>query len=149
MEVDHSIEIFRMKRLFKRLEKAKINGSVVTITIPPKKPVADMTKLLVEEMGKASCIKDRTNRQSVQEAQNSARERLKLYARAPDNGLILFCGKIMDEGSTSEKKLICDFEPFKPINLNIYSCDSRFYIDDLKKELLISEPPFGFIVVDG
>ena len=48
MEVDHSIEVFRMKRLFKRLEKAKINGSVVTIIIPPKKTVADVTKTLVE-----------------------------------------------------------------------------------------------------
>lgn len=55
----------------------------------------------------------------------------------------------MDENSTSEKKLVCDFEPFKPINLSIYYCDSKFYLDDLKKQLLITEPPFGFIVVDG
>lgn len=73
------------------------------------------------------------NRNSVVEAQTAARERLKLYQRAPDNGLILFCGRIMDEGSTSEKKLVCDFEPFKPINLSIYYCDSKFYLDDLKK----------------
>jgi peptide chain release factor subunit 1 len=55
----------------------------------------------------------------------------------------------MDEGSTSEKKVVIDFEPFKPINLSIYSCESKFYLDDLKKELLITEPPFGFIIVDG
>ena len=135
---DNSVEIFRMKRLFKRLEKAKVSGSVVTIIIPPKKSVAEVTKTLVDEMGKAANIKDKNNRQSVVEAQNSARERLKLYQRAPDNGLILFCGKIMDEGATTEKKLICDFEPFKPVNLSIYSCDSKFYMDELKKELLIS-----------
>jgi peptide chain release factor subunit 1 len=56
-----------------------------------------------------------------------------LYQRAPDNGLILFCGRIMDENSTAEKKLVCDFEPFKPINLSIYSCESKFYLEDLKK----------------
>ena len=55
----------------------------------------------------------------------------------------------MDENSTSEKKLVCDFEPFKPVNLSIYYCDSKFYLDQVKKELLITEPPFGFIVVDG
>lgn len=108
-----------------------------------------MTRLLVEEQGKASNIKDRVNRNSVTEAQTAARERLKLYQRANDNGLILFCGRIMDEGSTAEKKLVCDFEPFKPVNLSLYYCDSKFYLDELKKELLISEPPFGFIVVDG
>lgn len=34
---------------------------------------------------------------SVVEAQTAARERLKLYNKAPENGLILFCGRIMDE----------------------------------------------------
>jgi len=92
---DNSIEIFRMKKLFKRLEKAKISGSAVTIVIPPKKPVAEMTKTLVDEMGKAVNIKDKNNRISVVDAQNSARERLKLYQKAPDNGLVLFSAKIM------------------------------------------------------
>ena len=45
---DNSIEIFRMKKLFKRLEKAKVSGSVVTIVIPPRKPVSDTTKTLVD-----------------------------------------------------------------------------------------------------
>lgn len=47
-------------------------------------------------MGKAVNIKDKNNRISVVDAQTSARERLKLYQRAPDNGLILFTGRIMD-----------------------------------------------------
>jgi peptide chain release factor subunit 1 len=132
-EKDNSIEVFRMKRLFKRLETAKVSGSVITVIIPPRKNVSDVTKLLAEEQGKAVNIKDRTNKNSVIEAQIAARERLKLYQRAPDNGLILFCGRIMDENSTAEKKLVCDFEPFKPINLSIYSCESKFYLDDLKK----------------
>lgn len=37
---DDTIEIFRMKKLFKRLEKARINGSVVTIVMPPFKQVS-------------------------------------------------------------------------------------------------------------
>ena len=68
-----AIEIFKMKKLFKRLESAKVSGSVVTIFIPPKKQISDLTNLLLEESGKASNIKDRTNRNSVLEAQNSAR----------------------------------------------------------------------------
>lgn len=62
---DQSIEIFRMKRLFKRLETAKVSGSVITVIIPPRKNVSDVTKLLAEEQGKAVNIKDRTNRNSV------------------------------------------------------------------------------------
>ncbi len=138
-----------MKKLFKRLEKAKVSGSVVTIVIPCNKPVSDVTKTLVDEMGKAVNIKDKNNRISVVDAQNSARERLKLYQKAPRNGLILFSGKIMEEGCNGERKLICDFEPYKPINLSLYSCASNFEIAELKKELLVNEPPFGFIVVHG
>ena len=48
MEVDLSIEVFRLKKLFHRLETAKVTGSVVTIVIPPKKHVSDMTKLLAD-----------------------------------------------------------------------------------------------------
>jgi peptide chain release factor subunit 1 len=92
-----------------------------------------MTKLLSDEQGKAVNIKDRANKNSVIEAQVSARERLKLYNKAPANGLVVLVGKIMDENSTSEKKLICDFEPFKPINISLYCCDSKFQLEDLKK----------------
>ena len=43
---DHSIEVFRMKKLFHRLETAKILGSVVTVILPPKKSVSDISRLL-------------------------------------------------------------------------------------------------------
>jgi peptide chain release factor subunit 1 len=56
--------------------------------------------MLNEETGKAANIKDRTNRNSVIEAQNSARERLKLYRQTPKNGLIVFCGLAMEENGT-------------------------------------------------
>ena len=50
----------------------------------------------MEEQGKASQIKDKTNKNAVIDAQGMARERLKLYQRAPDNGLVVLTGKIMD-----------------------------------------------------
>ena len=41
-----------------------------------------------------------------------------------------------------------DFEPFKPINTSLYSCDHKFYVNDLK-ELLEHDAVYGIIVVDG
>ena len=103
-----TIETFRLKKLFKRLETAKVynlclcrSGSVITIVIPPKKQISEITNMLLTESGKASNIKDRTNRNSVVDAQTSARERLKLYTRTPPNGLILLCGYIMEENGTT------------------------------------------------
>jgi peptide chain release factor subunit 1 len=63
--VDHSIEVFRLKKLFHRLETAKVSGSVVTIILPPRKNIAEITKLLLEEMGKAAQIKDKKNANAV------------------------------------------------------------------------------------
>lgn len=72
-----------------------------------------------------------------------------MYKQTPKNGLILFCGLVMEENGTGERKLIIDFEPFRAVNLSMYFCDSKFHLDELKNELLINEPPFGFIIVDG
>jgi len=54
----------------------------------------------------------------VQENLNSARERLKLYNKVPTNGMVMFVGTVLNEKG-GEKKLILDFEPYKPINVNI------------------------------
>ncbi len=86
---------------------------------------------------------------TVIQALASARERLKNMQKAPNNGLILFSGRITQDGSKSEKKVVYCFEPYKPINLSSYFCSNRFEIDELKKILLVNEPEYGFIVVDG
>jgi len=78
----------------------------------------------------------------------SARERLKLYPKTPNNGLALFCGNIISEDGKTEKKLMIDFEPYKPINTTVYKCASQFFVEDLKV-LLDSNDKWGFIIMDG
>merc|ERR1719436_2230616 len=93
--------------------------------------------MLADEYGTASSIKSRVNRLSVLGAITSTQQRLKLYNRTPNNGLILYCGEIMtDDGK--EKKVTIDFEPFKPINTTMYLCDNKFHTEDLA-ELLESD----------
>lgn len=152
MEVDshkHNVEQFKIKKLIKKLEEARGNGtSMISLILPPKKQMSDVNKMLTDEFGKAANIKDRVNRQSVQTAITSAKERLKLYNKTPNNGLVLFCGNVLEADGRTEKKLVIDFEPFKAINTSLYYCDSIFHVEDLKC-LLDTDPPFGFIVVDG
>jgi peptide chain release factor subunit 1 len=103
--------------------------------------------MLAEEYSTASSIKSRVNRLSVLGAITSTQQRLKLYNRTPNNGLILYCGEmITDDGK--EKKVTIDFEPFKPINTTMYLCDNKFHTEDLA-ELLESDDKFGFIIMDG
>jgi peptide chain release factor subunit 1 len=147
-EADSSIEQFKIKKLIENLEKARGNGtSMISLIISPKDQISRVSRLLAEEYGTASNIKNRVNRLSVLGAITSGQQRLKLYNRVPTNGLVIYCGTILtDEGK--EKKVTIDFEPFKPINTSLYLCDNRFHVEPLK-ELLQSDDKFGFIIIDG
>jgi len=121
---------------------------MISLIIPPKKAITDITNMLKTEQGTATNIKSNVNRKSVLTAISSATERLKLYNKTPPNGLVLYVGTVLGEDGRTEKKVVIDFEPFKPINKSLYMCDNKFHVLDLK-ELLENEDVFGFIVVDG
>jgi len=145
---DPAIEQWKIKRLIRNLEAAKGNGtSMITLIVPPKDDINRINSKLAEEYGTASCIKSRVNRLSVLGAITSTQQRLKHYNRTPPNGLILFCGEIINDDG-KEKKVTIDFEPFKPINTTMYLCDNKFHTEDLT-QLLESDERFGFIIMDG
>ena len=73
---------------------------------------------------------------------------LKIYSKTPNNGLLLYCGTILTEDGKTEKKVVIDFEPHKPINTSLYQCDSCFHTEPLK-ELIEYNQVFGFIIVDS
>ncbi|EIE18244.1 eukaryotic release factor 1 [Coccomyxa subellipsoidea C-169] len=147
-EGEKQVEIWKVKRLIKALEAARGNGtSMISLIMPPKDQVSRAQKMLGDEFGTASNIKNRVNRQSVLGAITSAQQRLKLYNKVPPNGLVVYTGTVVtDDGK--EKKLNIDFEPFKPINTSLYLCDNKFHTEALN-ELLESDSKYGFIVMDG
>lgn len=135
-------------QLIRGLESARGNGtSMISLIMPPKDQISRVSKMLADEYGTASHIKNRVNRQSVLAAITSAQQRLKLYNKVPPNGLVVYTGTVVtDEGK--EKKVNMDFEPFKPINTSLYLCDNKFHTSALS-ELLESDSKYGFIVMDG
>jgi len=145
---DHNIEQWRIKKLIKNLQAARGNvTSMISLILPPRSQVSQVQKMLADEFGTASNIKNRVNRLSVLSAITSTQQRLKLYNKVPPNGLVLYCGTIItDEGK--EKKVSIDLEPFRPINTSLYLCDNKFHTEPLN-ELLESDDKFGFVVMDG
>ncbi|KAI7971002.1 hypothetical protein EIK77_007118 [Talaromyces pinophilus] len=162
-EAEKNIEIWKVKKLIKRLEAARGNGtSMISLIIrmfylTPLAGLAGFSILTAPSSqrsgfprrkdGTASNIKSRVNRLSVLSAITSTQQRLKLYNKVPPNGLVVYCGEIItSEGK--ERKINIDFEPFKPINTSLYLCDNKFHTEALS-ELLESDQKFGFIVMDG
>ncbi|SBT75668.1 peptide chain release factor subunit 1, putative [Plasmodium ovale] len=145
---DANVEQWKIKRLIKKLENAKGNGtSMISLIIKNKDEVSRINKMLADELGTASNIKSRVNRLSVLSAITSTQQKLKLYSKTPPKGLVVFCGTVITEDG-KEKKMSIDFEPFRPINTSLYLCDNKFHVEALK-ELLESDDKFGFIIVDG
>eukprot|EP00243_Klebsormidium_subtile_P010770 TRINITY_DN585_c0_g1_i2.p1 TRINITY_DN585_c0_g1~~TRINITY_DN585_c0_g1_i2.p1 ORF type:complete len:443 (+),score=152.31 TRINITY_DN585_c0_g1_i2:155-1483(+) len=147
-EGDKNIEVWKIKRLIKTLDSYRGNGtSMISIIMPQGGQISRVAKMLTEEAGTASNIKSRVNRLSVLAAITSAQQKLKLFTRVPPNGLVIYTGTVMtDDGK--EKKMSMAIEPFKPINISLYLCDSKFHTEPLR-ELLESDDTFGFIVMDG
>lgn len=84
----------------------------------------------------------------MQTAITSTKEKLKLYKNTPENGLYIFCGVILMEDGKTEKKIIYNNEPFRPINLFTYKCQNTFHTEPLHS-LLEDDEKFGFIIMDG
>ncbi|KAG7813691.1 hypothetical protein KL921_001237 [Ogataea angusta] len=147
-EAEKNVQMWKVKKLIKSLEKARGNGtSMISLIIPPKGQIPMIQKMLTDEYGTASNIKSRVNRLSVLSAITSTQQKLKLYSSVPKNGLVIYCGEVITEQG-KEKKLTIGFEPFKPINTSLYLCDNKFHTEALS-ELLESDDRFGFIVMDG
>jgi peptide chain release factor subunit 1 len=142
------IELFKIKRTINFLRDAHGDGtSMVTILIPPRDQVHRMRQKLTEELGTASNIKNRVNRQSVEAAITSAIQKLGQFNTTPPNGLCVFCGAIIDKEG-KEKKLMMDFQPPRPLNQSLYICDRRFHVEPLY-DLLETNEKFGFVIMDG
>jgi peptide chain release factor subunit 1 len=70
---------------------------MVSLIIPPGDQISRVNKMLTDEAGTASNIKSRVNRLSVLGAITSAQQKLKQYNKVPPNGLVIYCGEVLNE----------------------------------------------------
>jgi peptide chain release factor subunit 1 len=149
-EITQNIEQWKVKRMIDSLERARGNGtSLISLIVPPREQLPIINKMITEEYGKSANIKSRVVRQAVQSALTSVKERLKLYGnRLPSNGLVVYCGEVLNDEGVCEKKYTIDFQPYRPINTTLYICDNKFHTQPLR-DLLINEDKYGFIIIDG
>jgi peptide chain release factor subunit 1 len=139
---------WKTKRLIKSISTLKGSGtSMITLIIPPNDQISKVNQMLSTEMGTATNIKSRENRQSVVDAITWSQQKLKLYKNVPKNGLVILCGMAMDLAG-SVKKISIDFEPFRPVVSSLYMCDSKFDLSQLES-LMESNLKYGFIIIDG
>lgn len=143
-----SLELFRLKKALATLTSKEGRGTeLISLYVPPGKQISDVINMLRDEYGTASNIKSTTTRKNVQDAIVRVQQRLKLFKRVPEKGLVIFCGAIPQNGVGSEKLETYVIMPPEPINIYLYRCNARFHTEHLQ-ELLREKETFGILLID-
>ncbi len=144
-----SVKKYKLTKMLNNLSKITGHGTeLVTVYIPPKRPIHDVLAQLRNEAGTASNIKSDLTKNHVQDALNKSMEQLKLYKEPPENGLVIFCGAIpTGKGLGTEKIEIFTIVPPKPVQINLYRCDDHFWIDHIK-DMLKDDRTIAIISID-
>jgi peptide chain release factor subunit 1 len=143
-----SVAMYRVRRLLAELGSKQGRGTeLISLYVPPKRPIYDVIANLRDEYGTASNIKSDTTRNHVQDALTRVQQRLKLYKTPPPHGLVIFCGALPVSGPNTEVIQLYEIEPPKPINVYLYRCDDHFHLD-LLRDTIREEEAIGILTVD-
>ena len=144
-----SVKRYKLNKMINKLGNITGHGTeLVTVYIPPRRPIYDIVSQLKNEAGTASNIKSDLTRTHVQDALSRTVEHLNLYKEPPDNGLVIFCGAIpTGKGIGTEKIEIYSVVPPKPVQINLYRCDDHFWIDHLK-DMMKDDKVIGILSLD-
>ena len=144
-----SVKLYRVRKLISELASKEGRGTeLVTLYVPPKKPIHEVISNLREEWGTAGNIKSDTTRNHVQDALTRAMQRLKLYRTPPETGLVIFCGARPTNGPGSEVINLYEIAPPKPVTAYLYQCDDHFHLEWLK-DMLREEKVYGILSIDA
>jgi peptide chain release factor subunit 1 len=144
-----SVRRYKLTRMINELSGITGHGTeLVTVYIPPRRPIYDVIGQLRTEAGTASNIKSDLTRTHVQDALSRTVEQLKLFKETPENGLIIFCGALpTGKGLGTEKIEIFPVIPPKPVQIQLYRCDDHFWTDHLK-DMMKDDKAMGLLAID-
>src|SRR5256886_4981054 len=138
---------YKFRRALEQIEEAAGRGTdLVSVYIPPERPIFDVTNYLRGEQSQSSNIKSASTRKHVTQAIESAMQRLKAYKMPPPNGLVIFTGH-KQAGADQTQMVTFVLEPPEPVVSFLYRCDSKFYTEPLH-EMLAEKDVYGLLVID-
>ena len=144
-----SVALYKTRKTLRELSTKTGKGTeLISLYIPPKKALHEVLNNLREEYGTATNIKSDSTRNHVQDALTKTQQRLKLFKKTPDNGIVLFVGALMTNGPGSEQVFVNEIIPPRPVQTYLYRCDDHFHLEhlmDMIKEVDI----IGVISIDS
>ena len=152
IEKHDSVKLYKIRKTLNELSQKTGHGTeLISVYIPKGKQLHEVISILKEEQGTADNIKSDLTRTHVVDSLGKVIQRLKLYKKTPDRGLVIFCGALPPEGGGpigTEVINVYELDPPKDLKTFLYRCDDHFHVDVLK-EMLKDENLIGFLAIDA
>lgn len=116
---------------------------LLSLYIPPGRPVSDVVSMLRQEASIAQNIKLKRTRDAVESAITSAIDRLVTINKVPETGLVMFCGQNFD---TNEFKCYM-FSPPEKVTVYFYRTDKQFHTEFLE-DMVETSDVYGLLIVE-
>jgi len=147
-----SVKLYKIRKTLKELTSISGHGTeLISVYIPKGKQLHEVITILKEEQGTADNIKSDLTRTHVVDSLSKVVQRLKLYKKTPERGLVVFCGALPREGGGppgSEIVKAFEIDPPKDLKTFLYRCDDHFHVDILK-DMLKDDNLIGFLAIDA
>jgi peptide chain release factor subunit 1 len=147
-----SVKIYKIRKTLDELSQQEGRGTeLITVYIPKNKQLHEVITNLREEQGTADNIKSDLTRTHVVDSLSKVVQRLKLYKKTPERGLVIFCGALPREGGGppgSEVVKAFEIDPPKDLTTFLYRCDDHFHVDILK-DMLKDDNMIGILAIDA
>ena len=147
-----SVKLYKIRKTLQEIEKITGRGTeLITVYIPKDKQLHEVMTNLKEEQGTADNIKSDLTRTHVVDSLSKVVQRLKLYKKTPERGLVIFCGALPRESGVppgSEVVKVFEIDPPKDLKTFLYRCDDHFHVDILK-DMLKDDNLIGFLAIDA
>ena len=152
IEKQDSVKLYKIRKTLDELSQKSGRGTeLITVYIPKGKQLHEIINALQQEQGTADNIKSDLTRTHVVDSLGKVVQRLKLYKKTPERGLVIFCGALPPEGGGplgSEVVRAWEIDPPKDLNQYLYRCDDHFHVDILK-DMLKDDNLIGFLAIDA
>ncbi len=152
IEKQDSVKLYKIRKTLEELSQKSGRGTeLITVYIPKGRQLHEIISTLQQEQGTADNIKSDLTRTHVVDSLGKVVQRLKLYKKTPEKGLVMFCGALPPEGGGplgSEVVKIWEIDPPKDLKQYLYRCDDHFHVDILK-DMLKDDNLIGFLAIDA
>ena len=152
IEKQDSVKMYKIRKTLNELSQVSGHGTeLISVYVPKGKQLHEVITQLKEEQGTADNIKSDLTRTHVIDSLGKVIQRLRLYKKTPERGLVIFCGALSREGGGpigTEVVKAFELDPPKDLKTFLYRCDDHFHVDILK-DMLKDDNLIGFLAIDA